>query len=210
MKVQNTCTMDATELTQRANQASEQNANERKQRFEERNARLEPHLEADAKHLIQLYQSDEMAAIIEAAADKGYDSVVLKGSEYYNPGNTFADASTMYHTLEGEEGGIPYATLRRGIYNRRTRVSNPSHLPGGRTSVQRFAEFLQTNNGLYVVQRNRDSKVTNEEGQTRRVLQWVIDIVWDLEKYETRTARIEERRQARRAEWRARREAKLS
>ena len=189
-------------LTERANRVVEKQKEERLKRREERAQRFEPLLQKDTNNLIHLFESQEMTEAIDAAVEKGYDSAVLIGSGHYNPGR-HAPSELTYLSPDGAEAGdksgVPIATLRRGVYNRKTNTSDPNRLPGKKTSIQRLNDYLREANGMYAVPRSRAFKTTDAEGNNIRLQENVVDIVWDLEHYEARMERAAKRRQEYRA-----------
>lgn len=211
----NNMTFNAEDLTNRSNENAKEIQEKRKQerdaRFKERNDRLTAFITQDFDNLVAIFNEDSVAGAIESAVDRGHDSLTLRNSKYYVP--RFADIEgnktlitppeSTYAVAPEQEKGVPFATIRRGIYNRKTHVSNPSKLPGGKTSIQLFSEYLGDNGGLFAVQRHLRDRI-EAHGRTWYVPCTVIDIVWDMENYEERMRRRTEAHRRRRAQHKSR------
>ena len=192
---------NATELAEKSSQKANELKEQRRAEFEahrkQRDEKLSALIDQDLRDLQAKFEDPLTSEAIEEAINRGHDSIALRGTEYYLPVFTsegegeekkrvlISPREQTYITAPDEENGVPYATIRRGIYNRKSRTSNPTRLPGGKTSVQLFSDYLNDHGGLFVVQR-----AMRKNGQSYTIL----DIVWDMESYEARQKRFNERR----------------
>lgn len=191
----------------------------------ERNERITCTMSAMLEDLQQKFLSEEFQAMVSNAADRGHDSVALN-QFYYLPGAATKEiklneegVECLYETrltpqeqtyvaprgADLDTEGFPAIMLLQGPkppYKPGVKSQpDPSLLPGGKTVLDLFNEWLREQSQMdcvleFVPDRNIEFRDLNDRRKKATRIMFVI--IWDLDSYAKRVKARETQRQQRR------------